>query len=130
LAFAPTGSAATDFYGANRAGDNLFANCLIALKADTGERVWHFQAVRHDLWARDFPAPPNLVTVKRDGKLVDAVAQITKSGHVWVFERETGKPLFPIEYRKVSTDAVEGEAPADTQPLPRSEEHTSELQSR
>jgi quinoprotein glucose dehydrogenase len=118
LVFAPTGSAASDFYGANRAGDNLFANTLLALKADTGERVWHFQAIRHDLWDRDFPAPPNLVTVKRDGKRIDAVAQVTKSAHVFVFERETGKPLFPIEYRKVSTQAVEGEVVAETQPFP------------
>src|SRR5262249_2083168 len=118
LVFAPTGSAASDFYGANRTGDNLFANTLLALKADTGERVWHFQAVRHDLWDRDFPAPPNLVTVKRDGRLVDAVAQITKSGHVWVFDRGNGKPLFPVEYRKVPTKSVEGEFPAETQPLP------------
>src|SRR6266403_2013296 len=118
IVFVPTGSAAFDFYGADRVGDDLFANCLIALNADTGKRVWHYQAVRHDLWDRDFPAPPNLVTVKRDGKLIDAVSQITKSGHVWLFERETGKPLFPVEYRKVSTDAVEGESPADTQPLP------------
>jgi len=118
LVFAPTGSAASDFYGANRAGDNLFANTLLALKADTGERVWHFQAIRHDLWDRDFPAPPNLVTVIRDGRRIDAVAQITKSAHVFVFERETGKPLFPIEYRKVSTQAVDGEAVAETQPFP------------
>src|SRR5436190_10206799 len=118
LVFAPTGSAASDFYGSNRAGDNLFANTLLALKADTGERVWHFQAIRHDLWDRDFPPPPNLVTIKRDGKMVDAVAQITKSGHVWVFDRENAKPLFPVEYRKVSTKGVEGEVPAETQPLP------------
>jgi len=118
MVFVPTGSAAYDFYGANRVVDDLFANSLIALKADTGERVWHFQLVRHDLWDRDFPAPPNLVTLKRDGRTVDAVAQITKSGYVFVFDRETGKPLFPIEYRKVSTKGVEGEAPAGTQPFP------------
>jgi quinoprotein glucose dehydrogenase len=118
LLFAPTGSAASDFYGSNRAGDNLFAKTLLCLKADTGERVWHFQAIRHDLWDRDFPAPPNLVTVRRDGKLVDAVSQITKSGHVFVFERETGKPLFPIEYRKVPARAVDGETVAAEQPFP------------
>lgn len=118
LVFVPTGSAAFDFYGANRLGDNLFANCLIALKAETGERVWHFQAVKHDLWDRDLPAPPNLVTVKRGARLVDAVAQITKSGHMFVLERETGTPLFPIEYRKVSSAAVEGEVPAGMQPFP------------
>ena len=110
--------AAFDFYGANRAGDNLFANTLLALKAATGERVWHFQAVRHDLWDRDFPAPPNLVTLRRNGRRIDAVAQITKSGHVFVFERETGKPLFPIEYRKYPASTVEGEVTAETQPLP------------
>jgi quinoprotein glucose dehydrogenase len=118
LVFVPTGSAAFDFYGANRAGDNLFADCLIALKAETGERVWHFQAVRHDVWDRDFPSPPSLVTVRRDGKLVDAVAQVTKSGHVYVFERESGKPLFPIEYRKVPASDVDGEVLAAEQPLP------------
>jgi quinoprotein glucose dehydrogenase len=118
LVFAPTGSAAFDFYGSNRVGDDLFANSLIALNAATGQRVWHFQAVKHDLWDRDFPAPPNLVTVKRDGKLVDAVAQITKAGVVFVFERSTGKPLFPIEYREVQRSEVDGEVTAATQPFP------------
>ena len=119
LVFVPTGSAAYDFYGADRAGNNLFANSLLALKADTGERVWHFQAVKHDVWDRDFPAPPNLVTLKRGGSLVDAVAQITKSGHVWVFERETGAPLYPIEYREAPASDIDGEVLAQTQPLPR-----------
>jgi quinoprotein glucose dehydrogenase len=118
LVFVPTGSAAYDFYGANRVGDNLFANCLIALKAESGERVWHFQAVRHDIWDRDFPSPPTLVTINHDGRLVDAVAQTTKSGHVYLFERETGKPLFPIEYRKYPPSDIEGEVAAEMQPLP------------
>src|SRR6185295_6022099 len=118
LVFAPTGSAAFDFYGSNRTGDNLFANTLLALIADTGERVWHFQAIKHDLWDRDFQAPPNLVTVQRGGRAVDAVAQIAKSGHVFLFERETGKPLFPIEYRKVPASNVDGETTAETQPFP------------
>jgi quinoprotein glucose dehydrogenase len=118
LVFAPTGSAASDFFGGNRRGDNLFANTLLALKADTGERVWHFQAVHHDVWDRDFPAPPNLVTIQRDGRAIDAVAQITKSGHVYVFERETGKPLFPIEEREVSVDGGDGEYLSPKQPLP------------
>ena len=118
LLFAGTGSAAFDFYGANRAGDNLYANTLLALDAATGKRVWHFQAVKHDVWDRDFPAPPNLVTVKRDGKQVDAVAQITKSGHVFVFERATGKPLFPIQQVNVPTTGVDGEVLSSTQPLP------------
>jgi quinoprotein glucose dehydrogenase len=118
LVFAPTGSAAFDFYGGNRRGDNLFANTLLALKADTGERVWHFQAVHHDVWDRDFPAPPNLVTVQRDGRAIDAVSQITKSGHVYVFERDTGKPLFPIEERGVPMDGADGEYLSSKQPLP------------
>jgi len=118
LVFVPTGSAAFDFYGANRKGDDLFANTLLALNAETGERVWHFQAVRHDLWDRDFPAPPNLVTVRRGGAPVDAVAQISKSGHVFLFERATGKPLFPIEERAVPPSTVEGELAAARQQLP------------
>ncbi|HEY7183960.1 MAG TPA: PQQ-binding-like beta-propeller repeat protein [Blastocatellia bacterium] len=118
LVFAPTGSASFDFYGANRRGDNLFADSLICLDAATGERKWHFQTIRHDLWDRDLPSAPALVTVRRGGRVIDAVAQITKSGHVFVFERETGKPVFPIEYRKVSTRGVDGEEPADTQPAP------------
>lgn len=118
LVFAPTGSATFDFYGANRHGDNLFANSLICLDAATGKRKWHFQTVRHDLWDRDLPSAPALVTIKQNGRAIDAVAQITKSGHIFVFERETGKPVFPIEYRKVSTAGIDGEKPADTQPLP------------
>lgn len=85
LLFVPTGSAAFDFYGANRLGDNLFTNTILALNAETGERVWHFQAVKHDVWDRDFPAPLRLVTVTPNGNPVDAVAQITKSGDVFVF---------------------------------------------
>ncbi len=118
IVFVPTGSAAYDFYGANRHGDNLFANCLIALRADTGERIWHFQTVRHDLWDRDLPVSPNLVTVEHDGRRIDAVAQITKSAHVFLFDRETGKPLFPIEDRPVPASDLEGEQTAETQPIP------------
>ena len=118
LVFVPTGSATYDFYGSDRHGDNLFANSLIALDAATGKRVWHFQFVRHDVWDRDLPTPPTLVTVRRDGKEVDAVAQITKSGHIWVFERETGKPLFPFEEREVPPSPVDGELLARKQPLP------------
>jgi quinoprotein glucose dehydrogenase len=118
LVFVPTGSAAFDFYGANRAGDNLFANCLLALKADTGARVWHFQFVRHDVWDRDLPAPPSLVTVRRDGRLIDAVAQLTKSGHVFVFDRETGKSLFPLQEIDVPVDGVDGEVLSPKQVLP------------
>ena len=118
LVFAGTGSAAFDFYGANRLGDNLFANCILALDANTGKRVWHFQTVRHDVWDRDLPAPPSLVTVRRNGQAIDAVAQITKSGFVYVLERETGKPLFPIEYRDVPGSDLEGEVTAPKQPFP------------
>jgi quinoprotein glucose dehydrogenase len=118
IVFAPTGSASFDFYGANRHGDNLFANCLLALNADTGERIWHFQFIKHDVWDRDFPAPPSLITVKRDGRLVDAVSQATKSGHVLVFERETGKQLFPIEFKSVPASDVDGELLATTQAHP------------
>ena len=118
IVYVPTGSAASDFYGADRVGDDLFANCLLALKADTGERIWHFQAVRHDLWDRDFPTPPLLVTVKHDGKTVDAVAQASKQGWLYLFDRANGKPLFPIEYRGYPASDVPGEVVADSQPLP------------
>jgi quinoprotein glucose dehydrogenase len=118
IVYVPTGSAASDFYGANRVGDDLFANCLLALDAATGKRIWHFQGVKHDIWDRDFPSPPTLVTVKRDGRLVDAVAQTTKQGYVYLFDRANGTPLFPIEYRKYPPSTVEGELAAETQPLP------------
>jgi len=118
ILYAPTGSAAFDFYGADRAGDNLFANCLIALNAQTGERIWHFQAVHHDIWDRDFPSPPALLTVKRGGKEIDAVAQTTKQGFVYLFDRTNGNPLFPIESRKVPPSTVPGEVSASEQPLP------------
>ena len=116
--YIPTGSAAFDFYGGDRLGDDLFANCLIALRADTGERIWHFQGVRHDIWDRDFPSPPVLVTVKREGKDVAAVAQTTKQGFVYLFNRADGKPLFSIEYRKYPPSDLPGEVAATEQPLP------------
>ena len=118
ILYAPTGSAAYDFYGGNRKGANLFANCLLALDARTGERIWHFQTVHHDLWDRDLPAPPNLLTVEHDGKKVDAVAQITKSGFVYLFDRETGEPLFPIEEFPVQQSDLEGEEAWPAQPRP------------
>ena len=101
ILFAATGSAAFDWYGGDRIGDDLFANTMLALDANTGKRIWHFQAVKHDIWDYDFfPRARALATVTRAGKKVDAVAQITKTGYVYVFERTTGKPLFPIAYRK------------------------------
>lgn len=118
IVYVPTGSASADFYGANRLGDNLFANSLIALDAASGTRLWHFQAVRHDIWDRDFPAPPSLVTVTRDGARIDAVAQTSKQGVIFLFDRVTGKSLFPIEYRRYPPSTVPGEVAAATQPLP------------
>ena len=116
--FIPTGSAAFDFYGGDRLGDDVFANCLIALKAETGERVWHFQAVHHDLWDRDFPSPPVLITVDHDGKKIEAVAQTSKQGFVFLFDRSNGKPLFPLETRKYPASELPGESAAPEQALP------------
>lgn len=118
IVYAPTGSAAFDFYGGDRVGDDLFANTLLALNAETGERIWHFQAVRHDLWDRDFPSPPVLVSVMHKGAKVDAVAQTTKQGWVYLFDRETGAPVFPIEYKKYPESTVPGEVAVPMQPLP------------
>ncbi|HKW34525.1 MAG TPA: PQQ-binding-like beta-propeller repeat protein [Candidatus Acidoferrum sp.] len=118
ILFAPTGSAAFDFYGGDRSGEDLFANCLIALYAENGKRLWHFQGVRHDIWDRDFPSAPALLTVKRGGKEVEAVAQTTKQGFVYLFERVSGKSLFPIEYKKYPPSDVPGEVTAAEQPLP------------
>jgi len=118
LVYVPTGSAASDFYGADRLGDNRFANCLLALDAATGTLRWFFQFVRHDLWDRDPPSPPSLVTVMRGGRRIDAVAQATKQGYVFLFDRANGTPLFPIEYRKYPPSTVPGEVAAREQPLP------------
>jgi len=118
ILYVPTGSAAFDFYGGSRKGDNLFANTLLALDARTGKRIWHFQAVRHDILDRDFPAPPNLMTLEINGKKVEAVAQITKQGYVFLFDRVTGKPLFDISEVPVPASDIPGETTAATQPLP------------
>ncbi len=118
IVFCPTGSAAFDFWGGDRLGENLYANCLLALDAKTGRRIWHYQFVHHDLWDRDLPAPPNLLTVRRGGKRIDAVAQVTKSGHVFVFNRETGEPLFPIREVPVPPSRLQGESAWPTQPIP------------
>ena len=118
IVYVPTGSAAFDFYGADRVGNDLFANCLIALKAETGERIWHFQGVHHDLWDRDFPAPPVLITVQHEGKKVDAVAQTSKQGFVFLFDRASGAPLFPIECRSYPPSDLPGEVASPEQCLP------------
>ncbi len=118
IVYAPTGSASYDFYGGNRIGENLFANCLLALDAETGQYIWHFQTVHHDLWDRDVPAPPTLVTVNHNGKSIDAAAQVTKSGHVFLLDRDTGKPLFSVEERPVPPSDLLGERASKTQPFP------------
>ena len=118
IVFCGTGSCSPDFFGGDRKGDNLFANCTLALDARTGKRLWHFQQVHHDLWDYDNPCPPVLVTVTRDGKTVDAVAQLTKVGLCFLFERETGKPIFEIVERPVPQSDVPGEHSSPTQPFP------------
>ncbi len=118
IVYLPIGSPAWDFWGGDRHGAGLFGNCVLALKAATGERVWHFQLVRHDLWDRDPPQAPVLVTVTRNGKPVAAVVQATKSGHVFVFDRVTGEPLFPIEERPFPPSDLQGELASPTQPIP------------
>lgn len=107
------------FYGAHRRGDNLFANCLVALDARTGKRLWHFQTIRHDIWDRDLPAAPTLVTVARGGKRVDAVAQVSKIGFVYLLDRLTGKSLFPVVERPALRSDVPGEVVAKSQPEPQ-----------
>jgi quinoprotein glucose dehydrogenase len=118
ILYVPTGSPVSDFYGADRVGNGLFGDTLLALDANTGKRIWHFQGVHHDIWDRDFPAPPALVTLRQNGKQVDALAQTTKQGYLYVFDRVTGKPLFPIEERAYPASTVPGEQSSPTQPFP------------
>lgn len=118
IVYIPTGSASYDFYGADRAGQNLFANCILALDAKTGKRIWHYQTVHHDIWDRDLPAPPNLVTLNHEGKKIPALAQITKSGHVFILDRTTGQPVFPIPEVAVTPSGLPYEQVWPTQPIP------------
>jgi quinoprotein glucose dehydrogenase len=118
IVYVPTGSAAFDFYGADRIGDDLFSDCLLALDARTGKRLWHFQGVHHDLWDRDFPSPPVLLTVQRNGKPLDAIAQTSKQGFVYLFNRLTGESLFPLESHSYPASTVSGELAAKEQSLP------------
>lgn len=119
IVFAPTGSASFDFYGGKRRGDNLFANCLLALDVATGKLKWHFQTIHHDLWDHDLSSPPALVTINKDGKKIDAVALTTKTGFVFVFNRETGAPVYSIEEKAVPhTSELNGEYMSPTQPYP------------
>jgi quinoprotein glucose dehydrogenase len=116
IAYVSTGSPKPNFIGSSFLGDNLFANCLIALDAKTGKRLWHFQEVRHDVWDLDIPAPPNLVTVERDGRKVDAIAQVTKMGNTLLLDRVTGKPIFPFRLRRAPASLLPGERTASYQP--------------
>ncbi len=118
IVYVPTGSAVNDFYGYDRVGNDLFANTLLALDANTGKRIWHFQGVHHDIWDRDFPSPPALLTIHRDGKSIDAIAQPTKQGFLYLFDRTTGDPLFPVEERPFPASNVPGELTSPTQPVP------------
>jgi glucose dehydrogenase len=118
IVYVPTGSAVDDFYGGDRIGDDLYADTLLALDAATGRRLWYFQGVHHDIWDRDFPSPPTLLTVRSAGRKVDALAQTTKQGFVYLFDRTTGKPLFPIEEHAFPASSVPGELAAPTQPVP------------
>lgn len=118
IVYIPLGSPSYDFYAADREGENLYGNSILALDASTGNYIWHYQIVHHDIWDYDLPAPPNLVTVHRDGRDIDAVVQLTKHGFVFVFDRETGEPLFPIEERAVPQSNMPGEKSWPTQPFP------------
>lgn len=118
IVYIPTGSAGDDFYGGIRKGQNLFANSLIALDAATGKYSWHYQFVHHDLWDRDLPANPNLITIRHEGKTIDAVAQITKQGYIFMFDRVNGKPIFPIIEKPVPASDLPGEEAWPTQPIP------------
>ncbi len=118
IVYFPTGSPTYDYYGADRIGTNLFANCLLALDARTGKRLWHFQMIHHDLWDYDATAAPQLLTVRHDGQVVDVVAESSKQGFLYVFDRVTGKPLWPIEERKVPGSEMPGEQAWPTQPFP------------
>ncbi|MDO1512892.1 pyrroloquinoline quinone-dependent dehydrogenase [Maribacter confluentis] len=118
IIYVPTGSAAPDFYGGDRLGSNLFANSLVALNVNTGEYLWHYQFTHHDIWDRDLPAPPNLLIVEQKGQKIKAIAQVTKQGYVFVFNRLTGEPLFDIEEITVTPSTLKGEVAWPTQPIP------------
>ena len=118
IVYVPLGSPTYDYYGSDRKGSNLYGNSLVALDAASGKLIWHFQTTHHDLWDYDLPAPPNLVTVEKGGQKIDAVALTTKTGFLFVFNRETGEPLFPIEERSVPQSNIPGEEAWPTQPFP------------
>ncbi|TDI70148.1 MAG: hypothetical protein E2O88_03950 [Bacteroidetes bacterium] len=118
LVYLPVSTPNSDFYGGHRKGDNLFAESIVCLDANTGKRVWHFQTVHHGLWDHDLPAPPNLVTIQVKGKMIDAVVALGKTGFAYVFDRVTGEPVWPIEERPVPESDVPGEQTSPTQPFP------------
>ena len=118
LVYLPVSTPSNDFYGGARKGDNLFAEAIVCLDANTGERVWHFQTVHHGVWDYDLPAPPNLITINVDGQTIDAVSVVAKTGFVYVFDRVTGEPVWPIEERPVPSSDAPGERVAPTQPFP------------
>src|SRR6476660_1947417 len=118
IVYVPTGSAVMDFYGGDRLGDNLYANTLLALDANTGKRIWHFQGVHHDIWDRDFPSPPALYSIAHNGKQIEALAQTTKQGYLYLFNRLTGEPLIPIHEHPYPASTVPGEVTSPTQPAP------------
>ena len=117
LVFIPTGSASVDYFGGERLGQNLYANSIVALRASTGRLVWHFQTVHHDLWDYDNASPPALVTITREGRRIDAVLQATKTGQLYVLDRATGAPIFPVVERAVPRSTIEGEEAWPTQPF-------------
>ncbi|MEJ0088858.1 MAG: PQQ-binding-like beta-propeller repeat protein [Limisphaerales bacterium] len=128
IAYVPTGSAKPNFIGVGHRGDNLFADCLIALDARTGKRLWHFQEIPHDIWDQDIPAPPNLATITRNGKRVDVVAVTTKIGETILLDRVTGKPIFPYRLRRAPTSELPGEETAPYQPDPELPERFSKME--
>ncbi|MBP9900399.1 MAG: PQQ-binding-like beta-propeller repeat protein, partial [Verrucomicrobia bacterium] len=125
IAYLTTGGPKNNFIGVDHLGDNLFANCLIALDARTGQRLWHFQEIRHDIWDLDIPAPPNLATINRAGKRVDVVAVVTKIGNTLLLDRVTGKPIFPFRLRRAPASDLRGEITSPYQPDPELPEHFS-----
>jgi quinoprotein glucose dehydrogenase len=118
IVFAATGSPTFDFHGGERIGKNLFGNSVLAINASTGKLIWHYQTLHHDIWDYDLPAPPNLVTIQKDGKSIDAVIQLTKQGYVFFFDRETGELLYPVEEKSVAASKMPGEESWPTQPVP------------
>ncbi len=118
LVFVPTGSASPDYFGGERLGDNLYANSVVALRSQTGEMVWHFQTVHHDLWDYDAASPPALLTIRRGAERIQAVAAGSKTGHIFVLDRLSGNPVFPVEERAVPKSDMPGEQASATQPFP------------